>query len=197
VLAFVRRHSANRDEAEDLTQGFFLEFLERGVAAHADPARGRFRNYLLAAVRHYLSNIHARESAAKRGGGVAATALADADELVARADPEESPERTFERTWALTVLNRASARLQQEAIDAGKEELFGQLREFLVEAPEPERYEALAQKFGMKRNTISVTVHRLRERLRELVRTELAQTVADEASLEAELRALRDVLARS
>src|SRR5258706_15268132 len=134
VLAYLRRHSASREEAEDLTQGFFLEFIDGRLAASADPARGRFRTYLLAAVRHYLSNARAHAGALKRGGREQLVALADSDELETRADPNESPERTFERTWALTVLARAEARLRQEAAAAGKEELFLRLREFLLEA---------------------------------------------------------------
>lgn len=189
VLAFIGRHRRWRERSEDLTQAFFLQFLEGRHHDVADPARGRFRNFLLAAVKNYLSHEAAREAALKRGGGVEFDPLEAAD--VAAPDSADSePEAAFMREWTLTVLRRALARLEAEAVAAGKQRLLEHTREFLLEPPDPERYAEVAARLDMRRNTLAVTVHRMRERLRDLVRAELIQTVGDEAALEAELRDL-------
>jgi RNA polymerase sigma factor (sigma-70 family) len=195
VHAFLRRVVSNRDEAEDLTQAFFLTFLEQRFDADAVRERGRFRVYLLATVKHFLANAHDYANAVKRGGRTQTVSLDD--NAMDRADPSESPEHTFERVWALTVLERALEQMHREAMEDGKQAMFDRLREFLIEAPEPARYSALADELGMRSNTIAVTVHRLRERLRELVRAELMETVSDPQDVEVELRALRKSLAGS
>ncbi|HET6603365.1 MAG TPA: sigma-70 family RNA polymerase sigma factor [Xanthomonadaceae bacterium] len=193
VLAFVRRHPHFGAHAEDLTQAFFLQFLEGRWHDAADPARGRFRNFLLAAVKNFLSHEAAREGAAKRGGGLAPASL-DAEDAAEPADAEARPEAAYVREWALTVLRRALDRLEAEAVAAGKAELLAHTREFLLEAPDRECYAEVAERLQMRRNTLAVTVHRMRERLRELVRAELAQTVGDGAALEQELRELGGTL---
>ena len=194
ILAFVRRHGHARQEAEDLVQAFFLALIEHRYQAAADPARGPFRTFLLLALKRFLSKSAAREHAAKRGGGRDIVAY-DGDE--ARSDgaaASESPEDAFDRYWALTVLNRALVRLEREAGQAGKAELFERLRVHVADGAEAHDYDADARALGVAPNTVAVAVYRLRKRLRELVREELADTVSDAGHLDDELASLRAAL---
>ncbi|MCJ0825476.1 hypothetical protein MQC88_05805 [Luteimonas sp. 50] len=190
VLAYIRRSGHAAIDAEDLAQAFFLRFLERGWYTDADPRRGRFRNLLLASLRHFLVDEHAREVAAKRGGGAAHD---DADAVQLQAD-EETPEQAFDRAWLGTVLARAMARLQREWMMAGKQSQFAKLAPLLVERPDRDAVGKVADASGQRGNTVSVQVHRMRKRLRQLVRLELMQTVGDREALEEELQQLRVVL---
>lgn len=191
VLAYVRRSGYGSSDAEDLTQAFFLRFLERGWYAEADPHRGRFRTLLLVSLRNFLHDQHAQACALKRN------ALRRADpagiELVA-ADPSESPEQAFTRAWLGTVLAHAMRRLEREWAHAGKRARFEQLAPLLVEQADADELQRLAQATGLRRNTIAVQAHRMRQRLRQLVRLELVHTVASGEALEQELRELRDAL---
>lgn len=194
VLAYIRSRGHRDDAAEDLTQAFFASFLERGHAS-ADPARGRFRAYLLGSIKHFLINADLKERRVKRGGRVRIEALdADAEDLAGSAPGGDDPERVFEQSWALAIIAAALRRLRREAQRAGKGELFDQLRDFLAEAPSESDYARIAGALQMRRNTVAVAVHRLRQRLRELVRAEVAQTAAGRTAFEAELRALRGAL---
>lgn len=192
ILAYIRGHGYAGDVAEDLTQAFFTRFLEQAWHAHADPARGRFRAFLLTAIKRFLINADEEAHAAKRGGRVRIESFDAATVDLATADA--GPERAFERAWALVVLETALRRLREEAREGGKGDLFDHLREFLTEAPDAADYERVAAALGLRRNTLAVAVHRLRHRLRELVRDELAQTSAARADLDLELRDLRDAL---
>jgi RNA polymerase sigma-70 factor (ECF subfamily) len=194
VLSYVKRHGYPPADAEDLTQDFFARLLEQGWHARADPSRGRFRSYLLSALRHFLSDARDSASAQKRGGGQLHVST-DEDFAALAAPGSESPERTFTRHWMKTVLDRATTRLEKEAKSAGKAELYKQLNGFLGEKPDPSVYKALGETLGMRPNTIAVGVHRMRLRLRELVREVLLQTVADPASLDEEMRELRATFA--
>jgi RNA polymerase sigma-70 factor (ECF subfamily) len=194
VLAFVRGHGHSTADAEDLTQEFFARLLERHWHERADPALGRFRNYLLTALRHFLSDARARASAAKRGGGAAHSDFEQACESQPQA-AFESPEQAFTRHWMNTVLAHAMRRLRAEAREAGKLEQFDRLASFLAEPPDPSVYAELGAELGIRANTIAVNVHRLRQRLRSLVRLELLQTVSDPESLDEELRELRQSVA--
>jgi RNA polymerase sigma-70 factor (ECF subfamily) len=189
VLAYIRHAGHGAGDAEDLAQAFFLRFLERGWYIDADPQRGRFRSLLLASLRHFLFDEHAREVAAKRGGG--AHGGEDVEQV---RDAGETPEQAFDRAWLGTVLARAMARLQREWMMAGKQSQFMQLAPLLVERPDTETVRRLADASGQRGNTISVQVHRMRKRLRQLVRLELMQTVGNREALEEELRQLRIVL---
>jgi RNA polymerase sigma-70 factor (ECF subfamily) len=192
VLAFIRGRGYRNDVAEDLTQSFFASFLEREDYAAANPARGRFRAYLLTAIRHFLVNSAETANTAKRGGRVSFESIDEvADENSALSATGETPEAAFEQAWALVILNAALRRLRDEARLADKLELFDQLRDFLIEVPDDDDYARVAARLGMRRNTVAVSVHRLRLRLRELVQEEVAQTAADRAGLETELRELR------
>lgn len=188
ILSYVRYHSHDPQAAEDLTQGFLLHFLEHGLHRRAEPAAGGFRPLLLTALRNYLLNIAAAERAQKRGGGEAPLAL---DEYSPAASDADSPERAFDRVWALALLRLALQRLRAEAEADGRGALFAQLRPFLVEAPDADDYAMVAKRLGLRRNTLAVAVKRMRARLRERVREALAETVASQEELERELRELR------
>lgn len=195
VLAYLR-HTVDRDEdAEELTQAFFAYFLEQGVHQNADPERGRFRNYLRGAVRHFVSTQRRNARALKRGGGariVAESALDNFAEVQSHGDPETE----FDRQWALTLITRALSRLESEAQSAGKGDWFAALRDFIVESPEESDYLRLAAQLGMRRNTLAVAVHRLRQRLSELVDDEMGETVASESDIAVEQVALSKALRR-
>lgn len=192
VLAYVRRWVRGGDSAEDLTQAFFVYFLEREAFAIADPERGRFRAFLLTAVKRFLINSAAESRTAKRGGGMHFDSIDD--DGYETLDGGETPDQAFERCWAMIVLEDALRRLRAEAEQAGKQALFEHLREFLTEAPDDADYERVAASLKLRRNTLAVAVHRMRHRLRELVRSELAQTTGSRGDLESELRELRGAL---
>lgn len=189
VLAYVRHSGRSANDAEDLTQEFFARLLERRWDANADPARGRFRAFLLTALKRFLLDDHATANARKRGGGYRKVELEHAiEECVAPLS--QSPEQVFERTWALTVIERAYARLRLEAGSSGKGPLFERLVPFLGEPAAAEDYRRLGDALHMRPNTVAVYVYRLRLRLRELVREELADQTDGAVALEIELRAL-------
>jgi len=189
VLAFVRRNGYAAGEAEDVTQAFFLHFLERGWYADADPHRGRFRSLLLVALRNFLHDQHAQACALRRG----ALHRVDGDAIDTVAG-DESPEQAFTRAWLGTVLGHAMHRLEREWIAAGKGAQFEQLAPLLVEHAEASELRQLAALTGVRSNTIAVQAHRMRQRLRQLVRLELLQTVGNAEALEQELAELRDAL---
>lgn len=189
VLAFVRFRGYTADAAEDLTQAFFARFLERAWYSSADPERGRFRSFLLTALKRFLIDSDAQAATLKRGGGVRFEALDDDSGCAGAAG--ETPDAAFEREWAHAVLRAAFARLRGEAEQAGKLELFRRLSEFLVERPEEAEYARAAEDLHLRRNTLAVAVHRMRHRLRDLVREELLETTSNQTELEDELRTLR------
>ena len=189
VLAFVRLRGYPSDAAEDLTQAFFARFLERAWHASADPQRGRFRSFLLTALKRFLIDADAEAATLKRGGGVRFELLKDDTACAGAAC--ETPDAAFEREWAHAVLRAAFARLRGEAEQAGKLELFRRLGEFLLERPDEAEYARAAEDLHLRRNTVAVAVHRMRHRLRELVREELMETTSTRTGLEEELRTLR------
>jgi RNA polymerase sigma-70 factor (ECF subfamily) len=195
VLAFILRHGHARAEAEDLTQAFFEQLLRLRTYAVADPQRGRFRVFLRVALKRFLSNQLAFAHAAKRGGGSLMLSLDDEEHIDQPADPA-TPDGVFERAWASVVVEQAASALRSEAAAAGKQALFEALRPFLLEAPDTQDYVRIAEQLSLRRNTLAVAMHRLRQRLRELVRQELADTVAQTDQLEAELSTLQQALAR-
>ena len=195
VYKYLRaRWRLSAEHAEDLTQEFFARFLERSWHATADPARGRFRNFLLTALRRFLMNAHATAGAQKRGGRLHQVEF-DAATIALASPQAESPEQAFTRDWMRTVLERASDRLRNEAVAAGKADLFERLAGFIADPPDPSVYKTLGGELGIRANTLAVNVHRLRLRLRSLVRLELLQTVGDPDALDDELRELRASLA--
>jgi RNA polymerase sigma factor (sigma-70 family) len=188
VLAYVRRYCANVSDAEDITQSFFERLLAKRLDLVADANRGRFRQFLRAAIANFVRNHFAALGAQRR------TAPEDADSLMLQADAR-SPEAAFELTWALTVLERALDLLAQEAAAAGKTGLFAQVREFLVDPAANLDFVALGARLQLRPNTVAVSVHRLKTRMRELVRAEVADTLSNPADLSHELRQLRSVKA--
>lgn len=197
VIAYIRSRVANADDVEDLAQTFFARFVERAFHARADPARGRFRAYLLTAVKNFLADARDEAGARKRGGDIQFRTLdstiGDGNRQDGIADAE-MPDAVFDRAWAQAVLQAALRKLRQEAKTAGKSTLFDALSEFLIERPDEADYTRVATALNLRRNTLAVAVHRMRNRLRDLVCAELAHTAADDENLEQELDELRDCL---
>jgi RNA polymerase sigma-70 factor (ECF subfamily) len=196
LYAYVRRGGSTNEDARDLVQGFFAGFLERGSLAAIGAEGGRFRSYLLGALRHHVANERERSRALKRGGGATTLSfeLDGAGERYGRepADPL-TPEKLFARKWALTVLERGLERLAAEQSERGHGAVFARLRPFLAgDAQEP--LAAAARELGLSENATSVAVHRLRVRYRELLLAEVAQTVDRPQDVEDELRELFESL---
>ncbi|MEM7306569.1 MAG: sigma-70 family RNA polymerase sigma factor [Planctomycetota bacterium] len=195
LYAFVRYRGHGSQEAQDLTQSFFARVIEKDGFASADPGRGRFRTYLLGAMKHFLANEWHRARAQKRGGEVRFVELGalepDALDALEPARPAD-PDAGFDREWALRSTARALERLREESERAGQEERFEALKGCLTGA-EPDRSETAAR-LGLTAGALKVAVHRLRQRYRELLRAEIAQTVADPSDVEDEMRHLVDAL---
>jgi len=194
LYSYVRRRGYSHEDAQDLTQGFLLRWLEHKSFARADARNGRLRSYLLAGLNHFLSDQWDRASAQKRGGGQPTLSLADtqgADERY-RLEPvdDHSPEKLFDQRWAMTLLDQVLARSEQEFREAGRFELFQQLRVFLISGTGEESYAEVAADLGMSREAVKKAVQRMRHRYYELFREEVAHTVADQAEVEEELRYL-------
>jgi RNA polymerase sigma factor (sigma-70 family) len=198
VLAYIRGHKYDSDAAEDLTQAFFERFIENSYHLSADPQRGRFRALLLTALKHFLLDADDKRHAVKRGGRAQVRSLdaSSSDDSLNRVADKQTPERAFQRAWVHAVIQNALRKLRNEAKTAGKGELFDELSEFLAERPDDADYTRVAEKLGLRRNTVAVAVHRLRNRLRELVREQLADTASDDAELLQEMRELSHSLDR-
>jgi RNA polymerase sigma-70 factor (ECF subfamily) len=198
LYAYVRRRGYSPPDAEDLTQGFFARLLERNRLAGITRGKGKFRSYLLAALNHFVTDEWKRAKAQKRGGLHLVSFNAASAETRYRHEPIEpsTPENIFERNWALALLNEVFQRLQREHAAAGKGELFEQLKFCLTGERGAIAYAELAAGLQLSEGAVKVTVHRLRQRYRELLRAEVANTVATEAEVEEELRYLSRVLAR-
>jgi RNA polymerase sigma factor (sigma-70 family) len=203
VLAFIRYAGHDGESARDLTQEFFARLLAQHGLGAADPGRGRFRSYLLGAVKHFLANQHDRARAAKRGGGhtvVSIEAGAGTNTTAQLQIPDTGsplPDTAFDRQWALTLLERAVAVLASEFGKAGKAEQFEVLKPWLLgEVPSLSQADA-ARQLGLSEGAVKVAVHRLRKRFREVVKAEIAQTVSDAAQVGEELRYLVEVLAQA
>lgn len=188
VLAYVRWMQAA--QAEDLTQAFFLQLLEKRYDLAADPARGRFRSFLLAALKGFLANAADAAATLKRGGDRRFETI---DSVVDQPDPA-SPERAFDRAFALAVISRALAHLRDQCEAAGQAARYAALAPWLIEAPDAGAYRQLSAQLHLPANTIAVQVKRLRERLQTLIRAELLDTLSDPKLLDAELRALKAAL---
>ena len=193
VVAFLRCELRDADAARELTHEFFTEVLCGGAIAHAEQECGRFRSYLLGAVKHFLSHQREAGRRLKRGGGVKNISLndTDADEARSVADASVlSPDAAFDRQWALTVLARALEVLQQECVGQGRAEFFEQVKPWLTGDAVHGDQKALGASCGMNANALKVAVHRLKRRFRELLKIEVAGTLNDSGLVEAEMRAL-------
>ncbi len=198
LYAYVRREGHSPEDAQDLTQGFFAQLLARHSLAQVAPEKGRFRSFLLAAIRHFLSVERARARAVKRGGNARILSLdAQAAEARYRLEPVErlDAEKIYEHRWAMTLLEQAVIRLREEFAAAGKAELFEHLRGFVAGDREVTCGE-VASSLGLSESAAKSAVHRLRQRYRELVREEIAHTVADPAEIDSEIRYLKTLLSQ-
>jgi RNA polymerase sigma-70 factor (ECF subfamily) len=192
LYAFVRRRGHGADEAQDLTQEFFARLLEKDFLAQADQARGRFRSFLLAACGHFLANERDRARAQKRGGGQRPLSLDWADaEGRYQVEPADAitPEKLFQRRWALTLLEQVFARLKEDHAARGKGRVFDRLRGFLV-GEQGGSYREAAADLGMTEGAVKVAVHRLRQQYRDLLREEIGRTVDSPEQIDEEVREL-------
>lgn len=189
VYGFIRRLGNDAEQAKDMTQAFFLHLLESDFFATAAPERGRFRAYLRQSCRHFLGNEWQKRTAQKRGGGASVVPweqLTAADEQ--QFAPAADPSIDYDRQWALALLRSALARLEQEYAKSGDAAAFRALQPFLTARPAPGDYERIAQELRVARGTVPVLVHRLGKRYQELIRAEVAATVATRSDIDAELR---------
>ena len=193
VYSFVRRSGYQPEQAQDLTQGFFLVLLEKQYVGDADRERGRFRSFLLTSVKHFLANERDRANALKRGGGRSPVSI-DATEAeywyAPAAIVTATPESLFERRWALSVLAQVMARLRAEFAAAGKERQFETMSSFLNCDPEIGGYDVVAAPLGMSAGALRTAVHRMRHRYRSILRAEIAQTVSTPEEIDEEIRFL-------
>jgi DNA-directed RNA polymerase specialized sigma24 family protein len=198
LYAYIRRRTSTIDEAQDLTQEFFTQLLERNTLAVAAPERGRFRAFLLTALKHFLSNQADHARAQKRGGGQHVLSLDfDSGESRYRLQPSHSltPEVLYERQWTLTLLDRVMAALEQEYTAAGRQPQFEVLKGFIVRGSAATSFSQAAEALGINEPAARTAAHRLRRQYRELLRNEIAETVADESEIDAEIQRLFDSLA--
>lgn len=197
LYAFVRRFGHSPHDAEDLVQSFFAQCLEKDYLRAADREKGRFRSFLLTALKRFLANESERARARKRGGGHQLISL-DAEERYALEPAHQlSADKLFERRWALTLLEKVLNRLQAEQEAAGRLDTFKELQPFLTAAGRGTPYAELAARLGTNEGAIKVAVHRLRRRYRELLEQEIANTVATPAEIDEERRYLLQVLSAS
>ncbi|MBI2929021.1 MAG: sigma-70 family RNA polymerase sigma factor [Verrucomicrobia bacterium] len=197
LYAFVRRCGHSVHDAEDLTQEFLAGLLHRKGLARLQPEKGRFRAFLLASLKHFLADQRDRESAQKRGGGVPVLSLDDTTaEARYQLEPRDdlTPDRVFERRWAYALLEQVLVLLRGEFVRAGKGPLFEALRPFLVGEAEGISYVEVAARLGLTEAAAKMTVTRMRRRYRELLRAEVAHTVADPREIDEELRHLMAAL---
>jgi RNA polymerase sigma factor (sigma-70 family) len=197
LYAYLRRRGYRAEEAQDLTQEFFIRVLEGRYLDRADPEKGRFRSFILTSLKFFVADKADRDRARKRGGGMVVSLEFSSGEEQYQREPahDETPERIFERRWALALIDRVVERLRGEFVHNGRPEHFDRLKVFLLgqsDAP----YAALAQEMNTSEGALKVAIHRLRKRYRELFRQEIAETVADPEEVESELRFLAAVLAK-
>ncbi len=199
LYAYVRRCVNDVNDAQDLTQEFFARLLERNTLAEASPQRGRFRNFLLAAMKNFLADEADRANAQKRGGGRGKLSLdlaAGESRLNIEVMHNLTAERIFERQWAMTLLESVMRRLEAEYLTLGKAKHLDRLKGVLSGNRDRLPYAALAAELGMSEEAVRQAARRVRNRYRELLREEIAQTVAETADVEDEIRSLFQVFAQ-
>ena len=198
LYAYLRRRGYDRHRAEDYTQAFFTGLLERQGIGKADPKKGKFRSFILASLKHFLADEWDHTQAKKRGAAIKVLPL-DIDDGETRYSREPvddiSPERLFERSWAQAILKQAMAQLKAEFVSANKQRLFEHLKTCLTVEQGSIPYSSVAAKLNMTEGAIKTAVYRLKKRYGELVRDQIAQTVATKEQIEEELRELYSALA--
>jgi len=198
LYAFIRRRGHDPHDAEDLTQSFFAHLLSKDALRHVDRSKGLFRTFLLASLTNFLNDQRDRQQAAKRGGG---KSIISWDEMEAEERYQNepagplSPEKLFERRWALTLIEQVMLRLRREYEAGSKQDLFNQLEPCLTGEIDHGFYDEAAASLGMNAGAVRVALHRLRRRLGELLRSEIAHTVSAPEEIEAEIRYLFAALA--
>jgi RNA polymerase sigma-70 factor (ECF subfamily) len=196
LYAYVRRRGHSPEDAQDLTQGYFARLLARDSLAAVHPDRGRFRYFVLATLKRFLINDQERARAAKRGGSKVHVPF-DGREAEERycldAGEQNTPDKLFDRAWALSVMEAASGRLEEEYRLEGKDRLFERLKLFLAGNETETTYALTGAELGLSEGAVKVAVHRMRRRYRDLLREQVAQTVSSAANLEDELQSLRAV----
>jgi RNA polymerase sigma-70 factor (ECF subfamily) len=193
LYAYIRRQGHSPQDAQDLTQEFFARLLEKKYLKLAARERGRFRSFLLKSLNHFLVNDWVRGQAQKRGGGQTLLSLdEEAAERKYQQEPASAlpPESLYDRRWAVTLLERAVERLGEDYLAAGKGDLFARLKGWLTSEGSVQSYRELAGPLGLSVGAVKVAVHRLRQRFRDTVRAEIAQTVATPEEVDEELRCL-------
>jgi RNA polymerase sigma factor (sigma-70 family) len=197
LYAYVRRQGHSREDAEDLTQAFFAKLLEKNYLEGINSTGGKFRAFLLVAVKRFLANEWDRANRQKRGGGVAPLSLdwqdADTRYQINPAD-NVSPDKLYDRAWAVTLLERVITRLRDENSGEGKAKIYAHLQRFLMVGKDEISYAQVANALVLPEGTVRVAVHRLRRRYRELLRDEIAQTLSDPAQTDEEMQALFSAL---
>jgi RNA polymerase sigma-70 factor (ECF subfamily) len=193
IFAYLRRLGLSDADAKDLTQGLFVHLLEHRTVRRADPHRGKFRSFLLGALKNYLGNEAARAGRQKRGGQHEILSLDDPSQIVPEPSVEAEAVRSFEESWANEVVCRSLARLREKFRDENRTELFGVLERFLGEATVTEE---AARALGSSIGALRTAVSRLRKQFGEQIRLEIARTVTAPDLIEDEFRYLRAVLGR-
>ena len=198
LYAYVRRCGQSPEDAQDLTQEFFCRLLEKRWFEAADREKGKLRTFLIVALKHFMSKEWRRASAQRRGGGTAPAEFdtAFAESRFAADSHSLAPDETFDRQWALTLLDLTVNRLRDEFAAAGKPGDFDALKNCLLADRGAIDYAAVAGQLGVNEGAARVAVHRLRKRFREIYREEISQTLADGEDVDAELRHLAAALAR-
>lgn len=193
LYEFARRRGCSTADAADVTQSFFARLIEKDDLQNADPERGRFRSFLLTAFKRFLSNVRSHDHALKRGGGVTIWSLDPEraeSQLIVEAADHRTPERLYERRWAIILLDRVLQLLEDEYRRKGRHEFFSLCRGCLTGLGIDDCYASVAATCGMTESAVKVAVHRMRIRYRELLRAEVAQTVASDDDVDDELRML-------
>jgi DNA-directed RNA polymerase specialized sigma24 family protein len=197
LYVYIRRQGKDEASAKDLTQGFFERFLEKDYLRQVQREKGRFRSFLLGSLKHFLADEWDKARALKRGGGKSLLSLDDASaEERYHFEPADTmtADKLFERRWALTLLDQARARLREEYVQEGKGDLYDRLKVFEAGDPDAPSYAAVGAEFGLTENGVKAVVHRMRERYRQLIRHEVAHTVASRAEVDEEIRYLISVI---
>jgi RNA polymerase sigma-70 factor (ECF subfamily) len=199
VLRFLRASGQTADEAQDIAHEFFADVLAHRSLEGGDPARGRFRSYLLGALKHFVGNRRMHASRLKRGAGTEPIPLETGSETGHGQVPAElrteAPEALFDHEWAVAIIERSLALLERESITAGNREVFVQLKPWLSTKSAHAQAD-VAAKLGMSEGAVKVAIHRLRKRFRQVVRDEVAQTVSEPGELDAEMQYLIAALSR-
>jgi DNA-directed RNA polymerase specialized sigma24 family protein len=193
LYAYARRHVEDVHEAQDLTQEFFSELLEKSYLESADPLRGRFRSFLLTAFKHFLSKQWDKARAKKRGGGRKPIRFDFQSEDSAYGflpAKDLAPEQLYDRRWATVLLARVMDRLRDEFSDAGRSEQFERLKPFIIGQAATKTYATVAVESGMTEAAAKMAAYRMRKQYQQLLRTEIAQTVADPTEVEDEIKSL-------